>query len=93
MLRPLLKREHREANLELSWKPLLANEHSRSREELCRQRNNNGLIRCGPWSVLVTFYITVIKVPDRGNLMEKRPFSLWFWKVHSSWRRSHGMAT
>ena len=64
MVKPWLKREHRETNLELSWKPLLANEYSWSREGLCRQRNGNGLIRCGP-CVLVTFYITVIRVPER----------------------------
>lgn len=64
MVRPWLKREHRETNLELSWKPLLANAYSWSQEGLCRQRNRNGLICCGP-CVLVTFYITVIRVPER----------------------------
>lgn len=78
----LLKTEHRETNLELSWKPLLANEHLWSREGLCRQRNNNGLLRCGP-CVLVTFYITERQlngevavgpmVSEGSFIMERKP--------------------
>lgn len=36
--------------------------------------------------MLVTFYITVIKIPDSRNLVEKRSFGPGFQKAHSSWR-------